>query len=51
MALGAKQWLPSSSKTAGPEGCTDWGREEDGDPGDVPVVDHDSPLVMCIGVS
>lgn len=51
MAFGAKQWLPSSSKTDGPERRTDWGRDEDGDPADVPVVGHESPLVMCIGVS
>ena len=47
MALGAKQGLPSSSKSPGPEGCTDWSTDEDGDPADVPVVGHDSPLLMC----
>lgn len=51
MALGAKQGLPSSSKAPGPEGCTDWSTDEDGDPADVPVVGHDSPLLMCFGVS
>lgn len=50
MALGAKQRLPSSSKTLGPEGSTDWGRDEDCDPADVPglaMILHWSCALEC----